>query len=119
MGDDAVNAPNANDRLDSLETNAGGQTHIRGGIVSTGVIASMQPTHATSDSPWAEARVGAERIKGAYAWRTVLDNKIPLAFGSDFPVERFWRDVRVTKIYEGANDIQRLVISRELLKEGN
>ena len=33
---------------------------------------------------------------------------------SDFPVERFWRDVRVTKIYEGANDIQRLVIGRAL-----
>jgi predicted amidohydrolase YtcJ len=50
-------------------------------------IASMQPTHATSDMPWAEARIGKERIKGAYAWRTMLDNKIPLAFGSDFPVE--------------------------------
>jgi len=56
-------------------------------IVSTHAIASMQPTHATSDMPWAEARVGAERIKGAYAWRTVQGNKIPLAFGSDFPVE--------------------------------
>jgi predicted amidohydrolase YtcJ len=50
-------------------------------------IASMQPTHATSDMPWAEARIGKERIKGAYAWRTMLDTKIPLAFGSDFPVE--------------------------------
>lgn len=48
----------------------------------------MQPTHATSDMPWAEARVGKERIKGAYAWRTMLDQKIPLAFGSDFPVEQ-------------------------------
>jgi len=50
-------------------------------------IASMQPTHATSDMPWAEARIGKQRIKGAYAWRTMLDNKIPIAFGSDFPVE--------------------------------
>jgi predicted amidohydrolase YtcJ len=56
-------------------------------IASTHAIASMQPTHATSDSPWAEARVGAARITGAYAWRTMLDNKVPLAFGSDFPVE--------------------------------
>jgi predicted amidohydrolase YtcJ len=56
-------------------------------IVSTKTIASMQPTHATSDMPWAEKRVGADRIKGAYAWRTMLDNKVPLAFGSDFPVE--------------------------------
>jgi predicted amidohydrolase YtcJ len=50
-------------------------------------IASMQPTHATSDMPWAEARVGKTRILGAYAWRTMFDNKIPLASGSDFPVE--------------------------------
>lgn len=56
-------------------------------MVKAQAIASMQPTHATSDMPWAEARVGKERIKGAYAWRTMLDNKIPLAFGSDFPVE--------------------------------
>ena len=52
-----------------------------------GVIASMQPTHATSDMPWAEDRVGPERIKGAYAWRTVLDSGGRLALGSDFPVE--------------------------------
>ena len=52
-----------------------------------GIIASMQPTHATSDMPWAEARVGPERIKGAYAWRTVLNDGIRLALGSDFPVE--------------------------------
>ena len=47
----------------------------------------MQPTHATSDMPWAEARVGPERIKGAYAWRTVLNSGARLALGSDFPVE--------------------------------
>jgi predicted amidohydrolase YtcJ len=52
-----------------------------------GVVASMQPTHATSDMPWAEARVGPERIRGAYAWRTILDSGAVLAFGSDFPVE--------------------------------
>ncbi len=52
-----------------------------------GVIASMQPTHATSDMPWAEARVGPERIRGAYAWRTLLKSGARLAFGSDFPVE--------------------------------
>jgi predicted amidohydrolase YtcJ len=51
-------------------------------------IASMQPTHATSDMPWAEARLGPERVKGAYAWRTMLDHRIPLAAGSDFPVEQ-------------------------------
>jgi predicted amidohydrolase YtcJ len=52
-----------------------------------GVIASMQPTHATSDMPWAEARVGRSRLVGAYAWRSFLDAHVPLAFGSDFPVE--------------------------------
>jgi len=52
-----------------------------------GVIASMQPTHATSDMPWAEARVGAERIRGAYAWHTLLASGAHVPFGSDFPVE--------------------------------
>jgi predicted amidohydrolase YtcJ len=52
-----------------------------------GVIASMQPTHATSDMPWAEVRLGPDRIRGAYAWRQVLRSGAHLAFGSDFPVE--------------------------------
>jgi hypothetical protein len=53
-----------------------------------GVIASMQPTHATSDMRWAEARVGAERIQGAYAWRRMLEAGARIAAGSDFPVEQ-------------------------------
>ena len=52
-----------------------------------GVIASMQPTHATSDMPWVEDRVGKQRIAGAYAWRRMLDSGARLALGSDFPVE--------------------------------
>ena len=52
-----------------------------------GVVASMQPTHATSDMRWAETRVGPERLLGAYAWRTFLDLGVLLAFGSDAPVE--------------------------------
>ena len=52
-----------------------------------GIIASMQPTHATSDMYWAEARLGPERVKGAYAWRTILNAGGRLALGSDFPVE--------------------------------
>ena len=52
-----------------------------------GFIASMQPTHATSDMPWAEDRLGPVRIKGAYAWRSVLEAGGRLALGSDFPVE--------------------------------
>ncbi|WP_426280954.1 amidohydrolase [Lysobacter soli] len=51
------------------------------------VIASMQPTHATSDMPWAEDRVGPQRIIGAYAWRQLRDSGARLALGSDFPVE--------------------------------
>jgi predicted amidohydrolase YtcJ len=53
-----------------------------------GVIASMQPTHATSDMGWAEQRVGAERVKGAYAWQRFLHSGARLALGSDFPVEQ-------------------------------
>jgi predicted amidohydrolase YtcJ len=58
-----------------------------GTFVETGVIASMQPTHCTSDMRWAGQRLGADREKGAYAWRTLLDSGVPLAFGSDAPVE--------------------------------
>lgn len=56
-------------------------------LAELGVVASMQPTHATSDMAWAEARVGAERIVGAYAWRQLRDSGARLALGSDFPVE--------------------------------
>ena len=52
-----------------------------------GVIASMQPTHATTDKRWTEDRVGPKRMLGAYAWRRLLDAHSQLAFGSDFPVE--------------------------------
>jgi predicted amidohydrolase YtcJ len=51
------------------------------------LIASMQPTHATSDMNMAEARIGPERIKGAYAWRRFLKQGTRIAAGSDFPVE--------------------------------
>ena len=56
-------------------------------LARDGIIASMQPTHATSDMPWAERRLGADRIRGAYAWRKVLNAGGHLAFGSDFPIE--------------------------------
>jgi predicted amidohydrolase YtcJ len=52
-----------------------------------GIIASMQPSHATSDHMMAVARLGPNRLAGAYAWKTMLDNHVPLAFGSDYPVE--------------------------------
>ncbi len=53
-----------------------------------GIIASMQPTHATGDRAMAEARLGPARLAGAYAWRSMLANGAAIAFGSDFPVER-------------------------------
>lgn len=57
------------------------------------IIASVQPTHATSDKAMAEARVGAARLEGAYAWRSFLKAGVRIALGSDFPVEPvnpFW-----------------------------
>jgi predicted amidohydrolase YtcJ len=51
------------------------------------VIASMQPSHQTTDMRWAESRVGPERVKGAYAWATMQKNGVRLAFGTDYPVE--------------------------------
>ncbi|KAH8828114.1 amidohydrolase 3 [Flagelloscypha sp. PMI_526] len=52
-----------------------------------GVIASVQPTHATSDMSYAEERLGPERVKNIYAFRSILDAGARLTFGSDFPVE--------------------------------
>jgi predicted amidohydrolase YtcJ len=52
-----------------------------------GVIASMQPSHLLTDMAWAEARLGPERSKRAYAWKSFLDHGVTLAFGTDYPVE--------------------------------
>jgi predicted amidohydrolase YtcJ len=52
-----------------------------------GVIASMQPSHLLTDMAWAEQRLGPTRAKYSYAWRSMLDHNIPLAFGTDYPVE--------------------------------
>jgi predicted amidohydrolase YtcJ len=56
-------------------------------FAALGVIAAMQPVHATSDMNMAEDRIGAERIQGGYAWRKLLDSGARIASGSDFPVE--------------------------------
>jgi len=90
--------------LDEYERAAGGPEGLRGHrfriehaqvvsladiprFANDGVIASMQPTHCTSDMPWAPGRLGAARIEGAYAWRRMLKAGARLALGSDFPVE--------------------------------
>jgi predicted amidohydrolase YtcJ len=52
-----------------------------------GVIASMQSTHQISDMPWAQARLGPDRVQGAYAWRALLDTGVQIANGTDAPVE--------------------------------
>jgi predicted amidohydrolase YtcJ len=53
-----------------------------------GVIPAMQPSHATSDMYWAEDRLGPDRIRGAYAWRKILNTGVIIPGGSDCPVER-------------------------------
>lgn len=89
--------------LDTFDTlfSSGGNTNLRHRIEHAQVIApedldrlaqldliaSMQPTHATSDMHMAEDRLGEARLKGAYAWRTLLDKGTRMVFGSDFPVE--------------------------------
>lgn len=56
-------------------------------IAPAGIIASMQPTHQTSDRLMAEKRLGPSRLAGAYAWQSVLKSGARVAFGTDFPVE--------------------------------
>ena len=56
-------------------------------LAPAGIIASMQPTHQTSDRLMAEKRLGPDRLAGAYAWQSVLKSGAKLAFGTDFPVE--------------------------------
>lgn len=51
------------------------------------IIASMQSTHATSDMRWIDKRIGPDRVAGAYAWQRFLKLGVPVANGSDFPVE--------------------------------
>lgn len=64
--------------------------HLRpedfGRFAKLGVIASMQPYHAIDDGRWVEKRIGPERARSSYAWRSMLDAGAPLAFGTDWPV---------------------------------
>ncbi|MBU6324531.1 MAG: amidohydrolase [Bacteroidetes bacterium] len=55
---------------------------------NTGIIPSVQPTHATSDAPWAESRLCNHRMSGAYAYKTLLNTAGTIALGTDFPVEQ-------------------------------
>jgi predicted amidohydrolase YtcJ len=87
-----------------------------------GVIASMQPNHLLTDMNWAEQRLGPERAKGSYAWKSFLDADVPVAFGTDYPVEPItpFRGVyaAVTRMNEAGNAVyhpeERLTISEAL-----
>jgi len=71
-------------RIEHAQVMAAGQFEK---MRALGVIASVQPNHLLTDMNWAEARIGPERAKLSYPWRTFLDHQIPLAFGTDYPVE--------------------------------
>lgn len=83
----AVKANGPRDRRDRVEHAqiVAPEDFSRFGLL--GVVASMQPSHLLDDERWAEGRIGADRLVGAYAWRTMLDNEVHLAFGTDYPVE--------------------------------
>jgi hypothetical protein len=56
-------------------------------FAALGVVAAMQPLHCTSDMDWVEARLGPDRLDGAYAWHTLVELGTHVCFGTDFPVE--------------------------------
>ena len=58
-------------------------------LAELGVVASMQPLHATEDMHFAEARLGQERMEGAYAWQTLLRNGVVVATGTDYSVSPY------------------------------
>jgi predicted amidohydrolase YtcJ len=83
-----------------------------------GIIASMQPNHLLTDMNWAEDRLGPKRAAYSYAWKAFLDAGVPLAFGTDYPVEPITpyrglyaavtrKDIKGTKSYFPENKITR------------
>ncbi|WP_299220166.1 amidohydrolase [uncultured Aquimarina sp.] len=56
-------------------------------LLNDNLVMSVQPTHATSDMYWADERLGEERIKGAYAYKQLLEKTGKIALGTDYPVE--------------------------------
>ncbi|MBK7627500.1 MAG: amidohydrolase [Bacteroidales bacterium] len=83
-------AQEVNGKRDSRHRDEHAQTLLLTDIprfAQLGVIASMQPTHCISDKKFCEKRIGSERAKGAYAWKSLADAGAMLAFGTDYPVE--------------------------------
>lgn len=93
---------------------------------SKNIIPSVQPTHATSDMYWAEDRLGEERVKGAYAFKKLLDQAGIVALGTDFPVEQvnpfltFYAavDRQDTKNYPEGGFMKEQALSREETLKG-
>jgi predicted amidohydrolase YtcJ len=85
---DAVRAANGSrDRRDRVEHAQVVAPSDFARFASLDVIASMQPSHLLDDERWAGARLGPERVNGAYAWHTMQQAGVHLAFGTDYPVE--------------------------------
>lgn len=83
-------AQQVNGKRDSRHRDEHSQTLRQSDIprfAEIGVIASMQPTHCISDKRFCEKRIGSDRSKGAYAWRSLLNTGAEIAFGTDYPVE--------------------------------
>ena len=81
---DEVGAPLRRPRIEHAQVAA---PEDRPRLGALGAVASVQPAHATSDMGWAEARLGTDRLDRAYAWQSLRDAGVRLAFGSDAPVE--------------------------------
>ena len=83
---DVANANGARDRRPRIEHSQHVAPQDFARYARLGVIASVQPYHAIDDGKWAEKRIGTERLKGTYAFRSFADNGVRLALGSDWPV---------------------------------
>lgn len=81
-----------------------------------GIVLSMQLPHATSDMPWAETRVGPQRIMGAYAWRSFLDTGVHLTLNSDFPGETLNPFFGMLANFIVLSDDILTILSRDLLE---
>jgi hypothetical protein len=83
----AANANGSRDRRDRVEHAQVVAPADFARFASLGVVASMQPSHLLTDERWAADRLGPERVKGAYAWHTMEQDGVHMAFGTDYPVE--------------------------------
>jgi predicted amidohydrolase YtcJ len=82
--DEKMNCPSPRNRIEHAQVVDPADISRFAGL---GVIASMQPNHLLTDMNWAEDRLGPQRAAYSYAWKAFLDAGVPLAFGTDYPVE--------------------------------